>query len=668
MNEALEALTPREEEKVHEPTDKWSDSFAAKIAVQDFNAAENYRSSNCDHRWSTHNELYLAWVQQKYWEGTKMARASLSVHVAFEQVESMLPKIMSALFADDPWFQAGRSGETTALQAADWRDMMIDQLDRTKIREVVRLCAKSALIHGDGIMKMSWHLQEVERLAWLPKMQPEMQDFLNPLAGMQSRNASYKRVLDKQTVKYMDNRPELEWIPLEDFYIDPNCPSPDPQAARFCVQRKLATVDDLDALREMEPWKIPSTGQLIDWSQSKASTQGDVTKGSIESFRQGYWNPGMDTTADPGGKMIEILEYCTNDRLVVVANRDTAILNMPNSYGFKPYYHAWYGDVLRRFYSQGVCDIVESEQRLQTALLNGRLDELALSLHRPMVKKLGIKVPTYALRSRPGQIWEAENPREDVVFMDVPNITQSAYIETSASELRVQKVTGQNDLYSSGTPSSGGNSASRTATGIGAQVQASGSRIQYIVENLQDSFLEPMLNHLVTLNHMFPPIGTERGDTIAMTHVQVWMRAAARMKSQSALMQTFPMLFQAVMTPGITAELALTGETVNWRELFRVIGDMTGYKEYADLIRKMTPEEQQARNQPPAEAMLKAQMQDKRIEGQRAIQAERLGVESELEREKQASTDQTEDNHLLAELSRSLMQVISAKDKEKKAD
>ncbi len=137
------------------------------------------------------------------------------------------------------------------------------------------------------------------------------------------------------------------------------------------------------------------------------------------------------------------------------------------------------------------------------------------------------------------------------------------------------------------------------------------------------------------------------------------------MKSQSALMQTFPMLFQAVMTPGITAELALTGETVNWRELFRVIGDMTGYKEYADLIRKMTPEEQQARNQPPAEAMLKAQMQDKRIAGQKEIQAERLGVESELEREKQASTDQTEDNHLLAELSRSLMQVISAKDKEK---
>ena len=124
---AFTTLTAAQENKVYDPAETWTDSFALKVAVQDFQRAETYRTQNCDWRWRTANELYQAWVQQKYWEGTKVPRASIGVFVAFEQIESMLPKILSAIFADNPWFQADPLGQTTAAEAAQWRDVIQDR-------------------------------------------------------------------------------------------------------------------------------------------------------------------------------------------------------------------------------------------------------------------------------------------------------------------------------------------------------------------------------------------------------------------------------------------------------------------------------------------------------------------------------------------------------------
>ena len=622
---ALMPLTDRQEQKVYNPDQMWSDDFAVKVAVQDFSSAEQYRTQNCDLRWRNANELYVAWVQQKYWEGTRMPRASMGVFVAFEQIESMLPKILSAIFSDNPWFQADPVGQTTAKDATLWRDTILDQLDRTRVREVFRRCIKSGLLYGNGIMKLSWTLKECKYLRWVPRMQPKAAPLYDPLQGMGQQFSGFERVLDKQTYTEIENRPELEYVSLADFYIDPNCNSPQPRDSRFRIRRKLCTVEDLKQLRGTTPWKIPDDATLLDWARYKPSTQADATKSTEELYRLASWYPTNDQTVDPGGKRVEVLEYETDERLVLVANRCHALLNVPNSYGCCTYYDAFYADVLDRFYAMGVCDIVEGEQRLQGALLNGRLDELALALHRPMVKKLGVKTPTYALRARPGQIWEAEDPKNDYQFMQIPDITANAYIETNASQMRVQKNTGQSDLYSSGVPSAGGNSASRTATGIGAQVQASGSRIQYIVENLEDTFIEPMLNDLVKLNQMFPPIGTPEAEVIALTRVQLSMRASAKMQARMGLLQTFPLIMQTLGNPAFIQELAQSGQSPDWSEIMRILEEMTGYKKRADLIRQLSPEEMQARQQKQQmPEMIKAKMQEQRIMGQQTIQREKL--------------------------------------------
>jgi hypothetical protein len=280
-------------------------------------------------------------------------------------------------------------------------------------------------------------------------------------------HTGFERVLTEKRSLVIENKPVVQHLSIKDFYVDPNCESQLVSDARYCAKRVLMTVDDVSALRGTPQFKIPPNDELIEMSSQKPTTQGDADKAVIEMMRYGWYNPIVDQTVDPGGKRLEVIGYWTKDRYVWILNRKYVCLNIKNPYGFIPFYHASYTDVPDRFYGMSICDVTEGEQRLQSSTLNARIDEMALNIHRPVIKRRGISTPAYQLRQRPGQMIEADNPKEDYVFPDPPQVMQQAYIEVQASEARVQKTTGGSDLAMLGTASAGGNSASRTATGVG---------------------------------------------------------------------------------------------------------------------------------------------------------------------------------------------------------
>lgn len=627
----LEPLTQAEERRVHTPIDPWDDTFAAKIVKQDFEGAENYRTQNHDWRWRAADEAYLAWVAQKYWPGTRVPRSSLGVFVALEQVESLLPKLLSSIFADNPWFDAEPRPGTSPAESRAVRELVLAQMDDTNIRETVRRALKSGLIYGNGLVEVCQEYYEEELPHFVQTFEPVKRDFnLGPL-GVVPVVVDVKRVVKETKVKNVINRPLVRYLSLKDFYIDSNCPGPVAQEARFAIKRVPATVDELDALREQPGFKIPDRLVLHALAQLKPATQGDVTKASGEQMRQGFWSPAEDTSADPGSKRIEVLQYWTKRRLVWLANRSHVLYNIPNPYGFIPFFNAFYIDVLDRFYSLAVTDIVEGEQHLIQSILNGRVDELALALHPTRIKRRGLSIPAYQLRRRPGQLIEAENPREDVVTEEVQNVTAQAFLEVDAADRRVQKATGVTDLAMMGTPATQGNAAARTATGVNVQAQASFSRAQYLVENNENTFIEPILEAVHTLNVRFLDpnqvqeiMGSEgeaiRIDPLSVKNARVKfaMRASARMQSRLSLLQTFPLLAQVLLNPEFMQLLAQQqGKVVDVEELSTMLLDATGYRKRHGIFRKLQPQEQAGLRQPPPEELVRVQMQRERLAGQR---------------------------------------------------
>jgi hypothetical protein len=95
-------------------------------------------------------------------------------------------------------------------------------------------------------------------------------------------------------------------------------------------------------------------------------------------------------------------------------NRDWVFYNKLNRYGKINYWSIHYADVLDRWHALAISDVAEGEQRLQQSITNARIDELALSIHRPMVKRRGVTIPAYQLKVRPGVVIETEVPEGDI--------------------------------------------------------------------------------------------------------------------------------------------------------------------------------------------------------------------------------------------------------------
>ncbi len=638
-------LTTEQEQQVTTPDELWSDSFALGVAKSDFERAQSYRTQNHDVRWQNADMLYLGYVAPKFWEGTRIPRANISVFTAYEQVEAMVPRVMQALFGDNPWFEALPIGSTPAYAAECARDVILAQMTDCRlvkgsgsIKKVVEAGVRSFLIYGNGIWQLSWHYQQDHVKKFLPHWTPEVRIINHPLmgrvpfpTGRMIPNVQEMDVIEEQ------NRPILENISIKDFYIDPNCPTPDPNDGRYTCRRDLVPVDFFADLRDNDEFTIPSDTDLIELSHQKPGAYGDQTKSLQESARYVSYQPMIDQTADPGGKRIELIRYRTNERDVWMLNRSTVIYNKPNNYGRMLQYNVCYTNLSDRFYGMAMTDVTEGEQRLQEGVINGRVDELALNIHPERTIKRGSESSPYKFRKRPGLITFADNPDKDVVDKFTNNVTQQAFAEIAASDMRVQKITGMNDLVSGGQ-----NPVARSATGAGLQGQATFARSQYLVEKVETDFFEQMLSdcHMLNNYHLDPrqkieAVNGKQIDPMAIfgANVKFEMRAGSRMASKQALLQNLQWIMQSAMNPQLLQQLTMQGLTIDFTEIFQIIADATGYARKADLVRPLTPQEQQAlkaaRENPQSMELM---MQRERMAAMEKMQQDKgeLGIAGEV--------------------------------------
>jgi hypothetical protein len=611
--------------KIKGPEDKWTDAYALRIVRSDFAYAEAYRTHAHDWRYRNASELYLAWAGQRFWEGTRVPRSSLGIYVTFEQVESMLPKIVRAIcdpdsfefYADDP----------DAAQL--WKELILDQLKEIRYREQIRLCAKSSLVYGNGILE--WGIEDYEdeniQIAEAQSVK-RFQTIYHPVAGAMNMPAELDYNYKRQVQREMKRRPYIRYRSIIDSYVDPNCESSQLEKAGYFILRTYMRAEELKALKDKKNFNIPDDGTLATYAASKTTANQDVTKLSNELFRYNLWNPAQDYSGDPAQKRIEVVEYTTGARKVWLLNREHVAYNQPNKYRKINFLSMSYADVLDRWHALAITDVAEGEQRLQQSIINSRVDELALSIHRPMIKRRGVTIPPYQLKVRPGVVIETEQPEGDIKQLEVQNITQQAFIEVEASERRTQRITGMSDLAALGSPTSGGNSANRTAAGINTQVGATQDRAAYYIQNAEDAVVQPLLNTFIWLNKRFgdlkqaaawirlhPKYKNKKPVDIMNARVYAECWGAIRMNARGSFLQLFPTIAQTIFNPEMLQLFAQQQKKVPDADVFQsMIWDALGYRPRNPLMVDMTQEQQQAQQQPPPEVKAKLMMQGQQIQ------------------------------------------------------
>lgn len=630
-------MTGAEQKKVTAPEDAWNDSFAAKVVSEDFEEAARYREAAHDWRWAIHDEIYQAWCEQLYWPGSKQPRSSLSVYLAFEQIETMLPKVLTGLWGDVPPFQVDPRPGTKFQEAQAVSDTLEWQLEEAKAPAVFYAALKDATIYGDGIVELGWDARKMTRRTWVATFVPKMQK-VQTIFGSMSVPVGKERKVRELVREEMVNMPTLEKVSIKSFYIDPNCQGVDQNKGRYAIKRMFLTIDEIQSYANVKGFKVPSIERLRYLATKKPTTNTDNAVASSERARGNQWEPSKDYTADPAGKRIEVLQWDGGpsfSRRVWLLGREDVMFNGAG-FGFCPYFHFFYADVPDRFYSLGVCDVVEGDQRLIQGVRNARVDELSLNINASTIKRRGGGVAQSQYRRRPGNVIEVENPKEDVIREQTNNVTQDAYIEESMARRNAQGTTGVSDIAAVGSPE--GNSANRTATGVGVQAKAYDVRMMFMVAKCEIFAIEPLLVAMQTLNSRYldpdqvvEVLGKDgrwvQIDPLQIKNARVKfsMRAAQRMLSRFGLLQTFPLIIQTFGNPDLLKMLAMTqGMTVDFLELGHALEDMTGYRRrYGGFFRPLNQQEQQALQQPPPEEVMRMQMQRERIAGQSEIAGEK---------------------------------------------
>lgn len=599
-----------EDEPLHTSKEEISTRYALALVTETFDKYETYRSNNCDTRWSTHDELYFGVTQAKYWEGTTVPRANLANQIIFDQVEMMVAALYQNIFNIGPeWFQVAAEKGVDPTEAAQIHDVLSYYLEHpgdegsASAKAEITFALKDLALHGNGGVMIEWDV--------------------------------------------VNQRPRVQYIDLRDVYVDPTCKTPSVDSARSVIIRKVVTVDDLIALRSDPRMTIPADDVLSTMSRQLPVVRGDRTKQNQEAMRGVNFNPTAEGYSPlPSDRYVEVLIYYSRSRIIWILNRERVAFNSPNPYQFIPLCFAPCYTVVGRFYAQSIADVQEGNQRYITALLNARLDELSLQLIPPRAVPRGSNLTPNQLKWRPGAVYQFDQPK-DVQVMFPPGSTANVFNEISYLELSSEKRTGLSGL-TGGIPRP--SNANRTLGGMQMQLQGSGNRLSDIVSNIENFLLVPLLYKLYKMIRFHTDSGEmlsaydsnqnlyQVPATIAQKKCRFRMSAASRMVTRDKLLQTFPFLAQFILQGPIVDQLQRAGKTVNFEELFRMLQDATNVGQLYQLIRPLSPQEQQALQQPDPKTA--AEMQKAQMEAQTKLQVaqiQKMPSPGEMEMQKLAA-------------------------------
>lgn len=613
------------------PGETIQDTVALSLVNKTFSTYEAYRTMNHDRRFTIADYLYFGWLPAKTWEGTSVPRASLGNQIVYDQVETALPLISASIFgSSDEWFSVSPENGVTPQQAQNVRDYLqyiMEHPNRkygSSAQNELELAFRDTALYGNGGVHYYWD----EEL------------------GL----------------------PQMRAVDIRDFYIDPGANTPSISDCRSVVWRKEMTVTDLLALKDTPGMRIPPEPVLNWMAKSMPQAYSERTKRTQEAFRNVQFSPGTsDYLPNPADRKVEVLVYYSNDRIIWCLNRVWIAFNQPNPYGCIPFDFAPYSPVPGRWYAQSIADVQEGNQRYMEALFNSRLDEINMALHPPRIEKRSSGLTPTQQRWRPGGVISAEDAK-DVALLQPQSVLTNVYGEIQFIQMMSEKRTGINSM-GQGIPRPG--NANRTATGINAQMQGTASRLTSIVRNIENYLIVPMLYKLQKIAQVhskgfewLPAQNSERENTFVPAEdlyqkYQYRMYAASKMMTREKLASVFPFLAQYMLGGPFMAQLAKSGQTVDFNEFLRLLQDSTGISKMYTLVRPMNEQEKQQASQPPPEVQAQQQktqadMQMAREKNQTTLQVEQIKkqespMESQREFQKMQMEMELDKNRLQSE-------------------
>jgi hypothetical protein len=345
------------------------------------------------------------------------------------------------------------------------------------------------------------------------------------------------------------------------------------------------------------------------------------------------------TTADPLDEPLELLERVDNDKIIAVLNRVRVIRNEKNPFGKINWYSVNWWSNQDCFWGSGLGRVLGGEQRVQQGLTNAMLDITSLISQPTYVRARGANVPTQQIRQRIGGIIDVDvdrakgvnSVRDAFTILEQPRIPGEIFSEIAASEARAESSSGANEQLTVGSMGARGRtSLGRTATGAGGIMAAAEARLGSFIEDFNRQVYMPWLWQMHDLNcerltpaQMRKILGEELGKDFKIDEESYFnaaikefeVLAGSHLVAKQQQAQSLGFIIQLLESPQTIQSLEARGYYVDIQELMHMLHDVSGWKNYYDVIKPLTDEmkqNMQANNPNVIKAQAAAALQEQR--------------------------------------------------------
>lgn len=637
--EPLDILSPEE----------IKDEAALQLVVQCAAKADAYLQEKLwPTRWQEIDTLYQNPRRISAWEGTQVQEASVPSFTIAKHVNAVVPQCVSGLFYQDPPFLLRPRPGTDESVVRAKTAVFSAQLDETGFESQVSDGWFYTALFGTAIYKWGWLSDTRIEKRYVRKATPPSTS--TPFGDVSINTEESDEFEVKEITKKVE-RPVFEHVDVRHVLVDPGCRVPDIRKARWVIHRMYLTYEDLDALRGVEGWDIPSEEILRAYfeppvEQAILPGQAEMATGSTALVP--HAKPRYEkTSADPLSQPLKVEEYWDKDSVVAVLQDKLVIRNEANPFSVIPFYSSHWWRIPDSFYSIGIGYLVSNDQRVQQGLRNSALNILGLSCNPSYLRSRGANVPTQQIRQRRGGIIDVDGDVDKAFRMlETPKVPPEVWAALQNSQAESESTSAADTLLVQGSSNGAGRTSMKSATTANTLSAASASRIQDPVARFIKNVFEPWLYQMDELDRERLPMSVLR-DLLAdelgkdfkvdeedylNAKLEYEVLAGAHLSAKRAMQQALPLMIQLFENPQLLAQLSQTGWTIDVRELFEMLLEVSEWKNGRNIVRRLDDEERQhMQSMNPRAAKLKGQMllQSQQAEQQAALQRQKTDSRAE---------------------------------------
>jgi hypothetical protein len=379
-------------------------------------------------------KLYKNYIEE---ENIRENGANLFIPYTFHAVETIVPKIVLALFGERPYAHVMpvKSDDEEAYDRAKKMNSVMDYYLDTKIH-VVPIFAKvirTMVMMGTAFTKQSWEFEQKE---------------VRRRERKKVMGISLPNIYTVKTKKLVTkDHPQITQVSLFNQMFDPAATNE--HDARFMGDRYW---EDIHELRRMQKKGIYKNIDKLEKRYKDAEDQGNAYIGDSPSDDL-LSEIGMSGESKDRKKGVEIIEMWTPNCVVKIANRCEVIFVEKNLYfhAEMPYTRHVFREVEGEFYGGGAIEPIESLQLELNTTRNQRIDNVSLIINNMWKVRNGSSIDESELVSRPNGIINVDE-MDDIEELKIADVTASAYNEETIIKHDIDNTLGIYDSVKGSSP------------------------------------------------------------------------------------------------------------------------------------------------------------------------------------------------------------------------